>query len=97
MKLSYLGIFLEGLLSFLSPCVLPLLPVYMAYLSGDGKTTDEEGNVRYERKQVFLNTVFFVLGISMVFVLLAISAEKLRTFLGDYQEIVSIIGGTLII
>ncbi len=97
MKLSYLGIFLEGLLSFLSPCVLPLLPVYMAYLSGDGKTVDEEGNVRYERKQVFLNTVFFVLGISMVFVLLAISAERLRAILEDYREIVSIIGGTLII
>ena len=39
------GIFLEGILSFLSPCVLPLIPLYMSYLAGDSKTTDEEGNI----------------------------------------------------
>ena len=94
MKLTYAGIFLEGLLSFLSPCVLPLLPVYMAYLSGNA---DEEGEVRYKRKDVFLNTLFFVLGISLTFVLLAISIEYIRQFIEDYKEIIGIIGGTLII
>lgn len=92
MKLSLLGIFLEGLLSFLSPCVLPLLPLYMAYLSGE---KDEEG--RYPKKKVFFNTVFFVLGICVCFSLFALSIEGLKDFLNDYKDIISLIGGTLII
>ena len=46
------GIFLEGLLSFLSPCVLPLIPLYMSYLAGDNKHVDEEGNVKYKTFKV---------------------------------------------
>ena len=48
MDVTLVGIFLEGLLSFLSPCVLPLLPLYMSYLAGADKTVDEEGNVKYK-------------------------------------------------
>ena len=40
-----IGVFAEGILSFLSPCVLPLIPLYMSYLSGEDKETDEEGNI----------------------------------------------------
>ena len=96
MKISYFAIFLEGLLSFLSPCVLPLIPVYMAYLSGS-KETDEEGNIVYKRKDVFFNTVFFVLGMCLTFTLLAVSVSSIRQYIDDYKDIISLIGGTVII
>ena len=91
------GIFLEGILSFLSPCVLPLIPLYMSYLAGENKQVDEEGNVHYNKGQVFVTTVFFVLGIAVTFVLLAASLKALEGFLSTYGEVISIIGGTLLI
>lgn len=96
MNISFAGIFLEGLLSFLSPCVLPLLPLFMAYLSGEGKK-DDEGNIIYDQRKTFLSTIFFVLGISFVFVLLGLSVGFISDFLKDYQDIVALIGGVLII
>ena len=89
--------FLEGLLSFFSPCVLPLIPLYMSYLAGNNKSTDEEGNIRYQTGKVFITTLFFVLGICMTFVLLALSLSYISTFLEDYREVISIIGGVLLI
>ncbi|MDF2949533.1 MAG: resA, partial [Sedimentibacter sp.] len=71
-NVSFLLVFLEGFLSFFSPCVLPLIPVYISYLAGNGKKTDLDGTITYERKIVFLNTLFFVLGISSVFFLLGL-------------------------
>ena len=59
--LNYIFVFLEGMLSFLSPCVLPLLPVYISYLAGNGKEVDENGNIKYIRKKVFLNTILFIM------------------------------------
>ena len=91
------GVFLEGILSFLSPCVLPLIPLYMSYLSGDNKQTDEDGNVHYKTGKVFLTTLFFVLGICLTFVLLSLSINVIKDFLNNYAEIISIIGGTLLI
>ena len=91
------GIFLEGILSFFSPCVLPLIPLYMSYLAGDHKTSDEEGNVTYDNKKVFLTTLFFVMGISLTFLLLAMSISAISVFLDRYREAISIIGGTVLI
>ena len=59
--INYIFVFLEGMLSFLSPCVLPLLPVYISYLAGNGKEVDENGNIKYIRKKVFLNTILFIM------------------------------------
>ena len=75
------GIFLEGLLSFLSPCVLPLIPLYMSYLAGDNKQVDEDGNIRYKTLKVFITTVFFVLGISLTFFLLSVSINYIKTYI----------------
>ncbi len=65
------GVFLEGLLSFFTPCVLPLIPLYVGYLTTGSISTDEEGKVHYDRKKTFLSTLFFVLGICSVFFLMA--------------------------
>ena len=89
--------FLEGILSFFSPCVLPLIPLYMSYLAGDNKETDEEGNIRYKTGKVFLTTLFFVFGISLTFVLLSLSLNLFSSFLDRYNEVISIIGGVLLI
>ena len=75
--LSYLLVFLEGVLSFFSPCVLPLLPIYISYLAGNAKQTDDQGNVTYKQKKVFFHTVCFVLGISFAFFLLGLSIVPL--------------------
>ena len=91
------GVFLEGLLSFLSPCVLPLIPLYMSYLSGEDREEDEEGNIHYKTGKVFITTLFFVLGICTTFVLLSLSLNLLKDFLNRYSEVISIIGGTLLI
>ena len=97
MNITLIGIFLEGVLSFLSPCVLPLLPLYMSYLAGEDKTIDEDGSVKYKTIKVFITTIFFVLGISLTFVLLTASLDYISTFIDDYSTIISIIGGTLLI
>ena len=91
------AIFSEGVLSFFSPCVLPLIPLYMSYLAGSNKSTDEEGNIVYDSKKMFLSTFFFVLGISLTFVLLGLSFSFVSVFLDRYKETISIIGGTLLI
>ena len=97
MNITLLGIFLEGILSFLSPCVLPLLPLYMSYLVGDDKTVDENGNIKYKTINVFLSTLCFVLGICLTFTLLSLAVNSLISYIKDYSEIISIIGGTIII
>ena len=80
-NISLFIIFGEGLLSFFSPCVIPLIPVYIGYLAGNAKQKDENGIITYRRKKVFLHTVFFVLGISAAFFLLGIAFTSLGTFL----------------
>ena len=89
-------IFLEGLLSFFSPCVLPLLPLYMGYLSGGTQSKDEKGNTIYNRKVVLLNTIFFVLGISLAFILLGLTVSSVMGILADHKLWIYFIGGIFI-
>ena len=96
-NLNFIFVFLEGMLSFLSPCVLPLLPVYISYLAGNGKEIDEQGNIKYRRKKVFINTILFVLGISFAFFILGMSFSAIGTFFRQYQQTFTIIAGIFII
>ena len=91
------GVFLEGLLSFLSPCVLPLLPLYLSYLAGDGKKTDEEGNVYYDPVKTSISALFFIGGIALTFVLLGFSVGFISKYISGYSEVISLIGGTVLI
>ena len=92
-----LAVFLQGLLSFFSPCVLPLVPLYLGYLAGGAKTTDEQGIVRYKRSRVMVNTLFFVLGISFAFFLLGIGFTAVGRFFSGNQVLFARISGILII
>ena len=94
---SFILVFLEGLLSFFSPCVIPLIPVYMGYLAGSGKKSAEDGTIVYERKKVFFHTMFFVLGISFSFFILGMSFTTLGSFFNSNKLMLTRIGGILII
>ena len=94
---SFLLVFIEGLLSFFSPCVIPLIPIYISYLAGNAKRTDKNGVISYERKKVFLHTVFFVLGISFAFFVLGLSFSALGSFFSSNKMLFTRIGGILII
>ena len=78
--LPVLTVFAQGLLSFFSPCVLPLVPLYLGYLAAGAKTVDENGGIRYRRGRVALNTFFFVLGISFAFFLLTLGFTAVGRF-----------------
>ena len=60
-----LTVFLQGLVSFFSPCVLPLLPLYIGYLSGGTGKRGEDGRIHYERKKVMIHTLCFVIGVAL--------------------------------
>jgi cytochrome c-type biogenesis protein len=96
-NVSFILVFLEGILSFFSPCVIPLIPIYMSYLAGNAKRTAEDGSIIYDRKRVFFQTVFFVLGISSAFFILGMSFTALGTFFKTNQLLFTRIGGILII
>jgi cytochrome c-type biogenesis protein len=96
-NLSTLLVFTEGFLSFFSPCVLPLIPVYISYLAGKGRKVGSDGTIVYERKKVLLNSLFFVLGISSIFFLLGLSFSALGIFFNKNRDLFSKIGGIIII
>ena len=84
-SVSAVTVFLQGALSFFSPCVLPLVPLYVSYLAGGAAVVDENGVRRYPRGRIFFNTLFFVAGISFAFFLLGLGLTALGTFFHDYQ------------
>jgi len=88
-----IGAFLGGLVSFLAPCVLPIIPGFLAYLAG-ASTTDTGP----KRREIFINSVFFVLGFGIVFALLGVLLNTLlETIAYDVQVWLSRIGGAMII
>lgn len=92
-----LTVLIQGLISFLSPCILPLLPLYIGYLSGGTKTVNADGTIHYPRGKVMVNTLFFVLGISFAFFLLGAGATALGSFFTDNRLWFARIGGIIMI
>ena len=90
-------VFIQGLLSFFSPCVLPLVPLYIGYLAGGTRTVDEEGRVRYSRKKVMINTLFFVIGVSFAFFLLGFGFTAAGRFFGSNRTMFARIGGIIVV
>ena len=95
--LSYAAVFLQGLFSFFSPCVLPLLPVYFGYLSGGAGERETESLMHYNRHKVLVNTVFFVVGISAAFFLLGTGMSAAGRFLAAYRNVIMKAGGVLMV
>ncbi|MFN3480589.1 MAG: cytochrome c biogenesis CcdA family protein [Thermodesulfovibrionales bacterium] len=90
--------FLAGVLSFLSPCVLPLLPSYVSFITGLSFEDLTSGiNRRKVQYLTITNSLAFIFGFSAVFISLGASSSVIGRFLFDYQEWIRIIGGILVI
>lgn len=94
---TYPAAFLAGLLSFFSPCILPLIPAYFTFITGFS-LEELTGDINAEiRKKVLLSTVLYVAGFSFVFILMGASASYLGGITYQYRDFIRIIGGILII
>ena len=97
-QISIAVAFIAGVLSFLSPCILPLIPGYISFLSG---LSLEELRGGAERSKVIrkagLTSIFFVIGFSVVFVSLGASASLIGKFLASHLKILTKVGGIIII
>ncbi len=88
-----LTVFIQGLLSFFSPCVLPLIPLYVGYLAGGAAKEGDDGTIEYPRKKVLVNTLFFVVGVSFAFFLLGFGFTALGQFFTGNQRVFSVVAG----
>lgn len=86
--MQYIISFLEGIITFISPCLLPMLPIYISYFAGGGDRT---------AKKTLTGAVGFVLGFTMVFVAMGALAGTLVSFLSRYQKWVNLISGGIVI
>lgn len=85
--MQYLITFLEGIISFISPCMLPMLPLYLSYFAGNA---DKRGHT-------LLRALAFILGFTAVFTALGLFAGTLGAFLTRYRTVVNIVGGGIVV
>lgn len=95
-NVSVIAVFLQGLFSFFSPCVLPILPLYIGYLSGGTAVRGEDGRIFYKKSKVMIHTVFFVVGVSFAFFVLGFGVSAMGTFFRSGQMIFARLGGILV-
>lgn len=85
--MEYLVTFIEGLASFISPCVLPVIPVYLSYFGTESKST----------KKSLINSIGFILGFTIIFILLGVFASTFGKFVHRYSSYINIILGLFLI
>src|SRR5579864_5376505 len=95
MEISVFAAFIAGLVSFLSPCVLPLVPGYISMLSGIGVEQLKEGKA--PRAGLLSSALAFVTGFSLVFIAFGASASAVGTFLREHRSLLTPIAGALIL
>ena len=86
--MQYLFTFTEGIFAFISPCILPMLPIFLAYLSADEKQTVAKR---------LINTFFFVLGFTTAFTLMGATAFSLGSFMARYKEFLVKLAGVILV
>ncbi len=97
-EVTYIGAFIAGLLSFLSPCVLPLIPSYITYITGlSFADLQAEHPSYFIRQKSILHSLAFIGGFTIVFVLLGASATYIGTFLHHNATIIRKVGGVLLV
>jgi cytochrome c-type biogenesis protein len=95
--ITYPAAFVAGLLSFFSPCILPLIPAYFTFISGYSLEELTGAAVGRVRRKVIMSTLAFGLGFSLVFILLGASASFMGGLVARYQHVIRVVGGILII
>lgn len=86
--MQYVIAFLEGIITFISPCLLPMLPVYIFYFAGGGERTTSK---------TLKGALGFVIGFTVVFVILGALASTVGSFLKEYQMVVNLVSGLIVI
>lgn len=89
--------FAAGLLSFVSPCCLPLYPSYISFISGVSFNPNKQEHTRSVRQRALIHSLFFILGFSIIFIALGMSASLIGQLFVTYKHVISQIGGILII
>lgn len=87
--MDYILSFLEGIITFISPCLLPMLPIYISYFAGQ--------NSEDKKQRTIINSLGFVLGFTIVFVCLGAFAGTIGNFLKEYNTVVNIVCGVIVI
>jgi len=95
--ISFVAAFFAGVISFISPCVLPLVPAYISIMSGVSLEELTTNNSAKMRTKILISSLVFILGFSLVFVLLGASATYVGKFLLTRMAIVRIVAGSVII
>ncbi|MGG7214089.1 cytochrome c biogenesis CcdA family protein [Clostridium nigeriense] len=87
--MNYFILFLEGIITFISPCILPMIPIYVTYFMG--------GNEDKKSSKALINSIGFVIGFSIVFTVLGAAAGTFGSFIQRYMKIFNIMAGVLLI
>ena len=95
-ELSILLAFAAGLLSFVSPCCLPLYPSFLSYVTGVTIDEVKKGKAVFQ-KQAFLHTLFFILGFSIIFIALGLSTSWIGSLFTNQQDLIRQLGGILLV
>ena len=96
-QVSLLIAFTAGIFSFVSPCVLPLIPSYLTYITGISFDELTGTQSRAVRRRTLFHSLFFILGFTMVFVALGASATFIGNFFHENQVLIRRIGGGLVV
>jgi cytochrome c-type biogenesis protein len=96
-QISYIVAFVAGLLTYLSPCLLPLIPAFIAYITGVSFQDFKDDNKKSgARKKTIAHALLFIAGFSLIFILLGLTATIIGKTLFQYQKLIRIAGGVLI-
>lgn len=95
-NIKLMALFFEGVLSFFSPCIIPIIPIYISILAGE-KTYDHQGNVIFNQKNMIKNALFFIIGIAITFFIIAFATSFISIFLNEHIKIIQIFSGILIV
>jgi len=100
-SVSYAAAFVAGLLSFVSPCVLPLIPGYLSFVSGlsleEMRGTSATISAPAARRQVLVSSIAFIIGFSLVFISLGASASALGAFVGKRLPLLGKVAGVVLV
>ena len=94
--MDYLILFLEGIITFVSPCILPMIPIYITYFMGDQDAANQESGLTL-RNPALKNSIGFVLGFTTVFVLLGAAAGSIGRFVFTHGQMFNMITGAVMI
>jgi len=93
--LQYIVTFLEGIITFISPCLLPLIPVYISFFAGDPDKNEAEGGEG--KGSAIIRSLGFILGFTVIFIILGAAFATAGRFLNRWKTVVNIVSGAIVV